>query len=60
MRELGIEIRKRKYILNENYFESITTPEQAYWLGFLSADGYVNTAQGELELELQEQDQEHL
>jgi hypothetical protein len=29
----------RRYALNENYFETITTEAQAYWLGFLLADG---------------------
>ena len=32
----------RKYNLNENYFERIKTPEQAYILGFIYADGYNN------------------
>ena len=26
---------------NRNYFAEIITPEQAYWLGFLFADGYI-------------------
>lgn len=32
---------KRKYSYNENYFETIDTNEKAYWLGFITADGYV-------------------
>jgi intein-encoded DNA endonuclease-like protein len=32
--------RHRKYLINENYFESIDTQNKAYWLGFLMADGY--------------------
>jgi hypothetical protein len=31
----------RKYFINEEYFASVETPEQAYWLGFLAADGFV-------------------
>lgn len=31
----------KKYC-NSNYFETINTKEKAYWLGFFSADGYVN------------------
>jgi hypothetical protein len=31
----------RKYDFNQGYFASIDTPEQAYWLGFLAADGFV-------------------
>lgn len=26
---------------NENYFEEINSPEKAYWLGFIWADGYI-------------------
>jgi hypothetical protein len=40
---LGISARKRgaarTHTLNERYFESIDTPDKAYWLGFLAADG---------------------
>jgi hypothetical protein len=32
----------RKYKFNENYFEIIDTPEKAYWLGFIMADGHVS------------------
>lgn len=31
----------RRYKLNEEYFASVDTPEKAYWLGFLAADGHV-------------------
>ena len=30
-----------KFIFNEDYFSVIDTEEKAYWLGFLSADGYI-------------------
>lgn len=30
-----------KYHCNENYFENIDTEEKAYWLGFLTADGFI-------------------
>lgn len=33
--------RKTKYSCNESYFDNITTEHQAYWLGFLMADGYI-------------------
>ena len=59
MKENNIEGRKRKYSFNENYFSNISSPEQAYWLGFLSADGYVSN-RGELVLELQEADLNHI
>jgi hypothetical protein len=52
----------RKYSLNHEYFEDITTPEQAYWLGFLVADGTViKTAKTyALRLELAERDAAHV
>jgi len=36
---------KRKYFLNDNYFENIDNEEKAYWLGFISADGCVRIIQ---------------
>ena len=33
--------RKNRYTLNDDYFSSITTEQQAYFLGLLYADGYV-------------------
>lgn len=33
--------RKAKYSCNENFFESIDSPEKAYFLGFVMADGHV-------------------
>jgi hypothetical protein len=32
----------RKYILNEEFFNDLSSPEAAYWFGFLLADGYLN------------------
>lgn len=31
----------KKYNLDENYFDKIISPNQAYWLGFLYADGCI-------------------
>lgn len=44
LRENGIEPRKpdtkrRKYNLDEHFFDDINTPEKAYVLGFIAADG---------------------
>ena len=33
------------YTLNEQAFEDITTPEQAYWLGVMYSDGYIAKAE---------------
>lgn len=32
-----------KYSVNENYFEKIDTEEKAYWLGFMYADGFIQS-----------------
>lgn len=56
MKENNIESRRRKYPINEQYFDIIDSPEKAYWLGFLSADGYIHKRRGELQFELQEKD----
>ena len=34
-------IKIKHYTANFNYFDSINTPEKAYWLGFIWADGYI-------------------
>lgn len=31
-----------KYVVNHNSFSSISSEEQAYWLGFMYADGYIS------------------
>ena len=51
---------RRKYVLNENYFENIDTKEKAYWLGFLAADGYVDAEKGVIFLGLQPKDKDHI
>lgn len=38
------KINSKKYHCNDSYFESIDTQEKAYWLGFMSADGYVSNS----------------
>lgn len=53
---------KRKYSLNQGYFAEIDTPEKAYWLGFIAADGSVSTSAGDfyLRVELSRVDVGHL
>lgn len=42
MKEYNINSRlKNRYTLDEQYFKSITTEQQAYILGYICADGYV-------------------
>lgn len=58
--------RRRKcdaYALNETYFDEITTEDQAYWLGFLVADGGIIRSGSKtysLRLELAAIDGEHV
>lgn len=45
---------------NENIFDIIDTEEKAYWLGFIFADGYIETNENRFGLDLQAQDVGHL
>jgi len=47
---------KRKYPLNENFFDVIDSEEKAYFLGFLYADGYNNLSKNTVSLTLQSRD----
>jgi hypothetical protein len=53
---------KRKYIIDESFFETINTEEKAYWLGFLYADGTIHVSGGKywVILKLAIKDLEHL
>jgi DNA-binding transcriptional regulator WhiA len=51
---------KRRYALNEAFFDIINTEEKAYWLGFITADGSVNSRNNALQIVLQERDELHL
>lgn len=50
----------RRYSWNENYFDSINTPNKAYWIGWIISDGYVNEKQNSIILKLNEKDKEIL
>ena len=64
----GIKTQKgnhyRKYFHNEDFFEKIDSEEKAYWLGFLTADGWINKNEkgnaGVTGIELQYKDIDHL
>lgn len=61
--EYGIERTNnglRKYHLNETYFDSIDTPNKAYLLGLLGADGCNFPPKGTVFIALQETDRELL
>ena len=46
----------KKFNYNEGRFKNIKTEADAYWLGFLYADGYNNVIKNEVELTLQYED----
>lgn len=50
---------KQLYPRNSNYFERIDSSEKAYWLGFLYADGSVNSKY-EIRISLKTEDEVHL
>ena len=63
MKEIwGMDIRNfkemSKFTVNHNSFNSIATQEQAYWLGFMYADGYVSS--GYVGISLAARDGSHL
>ncbi len=53
---------KKKYSINETVFEKCDTPEKAYWLGFIMADGNIK-GDGQhyvLRFHLQKRDKNHV
>lgn len=45
---------------NRHIFDQIDTQEKAYWLGFILADGYLNTDKHMLRIKLGNKDKHHL
>lgn len=45
---------------NRNIFSQIDSEEKAYWLGFIVADGYLNTDKHMLRIKLGNKDKDHL
>lgn len=66
LKRKGVEIlltsekAKKTHPRNSRFFHSIDTPEKAYWLGFLYADGYVNEKTYSIRINLQKRDEDHL
>lgn len=52
--------RATKHTLNEHIFDIIDTEEKAYWLGFLYADGWINSSNNIVGLSLSTKDMGHL
>ena len=48
----------RKHSLNQRFFAKIDSPEKAYWLGYLTADGGIN--RGQIAVNVARRDKTHL
>ena len=64
-KRLNLKIRdnslaQRKFKVNEDFFEQIDTPEKAWLLGFIAADGNVNPSNNTLIIVLASEDEEIL
>lgn len=60
LKERGINLRTHyRGTCDDTYFRSIDTEEKAYWLGFLTADGYIST-DNRIGISLGIRDVEHL
>lgn len=46
----------RRYTVDEGFFDSIDTPDKAYWLGFLTADGVIGDSFVRIHLKLDDTD----
>lgn len=60
-KKLGL--KKYEYTCNFDFFEKIDTEQKAYWLGFISSDGWISisdTGAGTIGIELQISDIDHL
>jgi hypothetical protein len=64
LRAARMGLKKYPYTCDYHYFDDIDTEEKAYWLGFLTADGWINqskkTNAGVVGIELQYGDINHL
>lgn len=61
----GVEIRtiseiQRIHFFNDSYFKKIDTPDKAYWLGFIFADGCVMNNRLDVQISLASKDRGHL
>ena len=54
------KLTRRKYKVNESYFDRIDTPDKAYWLGFIYADGHNSKREDSITIGLKESDASHL
>ena len=64
IKELGYDVvnYQNKVKFDNTVFDSIDSEEKAYWLGFIFADGYISSQEGNynFEISLKGSDKEHL
>jgi hypothetical protein len=63
LKDEGIDRREQIACDNPGYFDQIDTPDKAYWLGFIGADGCVtgfNRGYPRLQVKLARKDRDHL
>jgi intein-encoded DNA endonuclease-like protein len=53
-------MNNRKHTFNQDYFENIDNEHKAYWLGFITADGYINSRGNTTGITLDIKDINHL
>lgn len=61
-KKLGVDIvnRQNEVKFNNKIFDKIDTEEKAYWLGFIYADGYIDSTRNLFEISLKGSDKSHL
>lgn len=64
LKENGVKIKQDNHVYKADYriFENINTPEKAYWLGFIAADGcvYDRPQNATIKITIHEKDKAHL
>lgn len=60
VKQLSMAEVKRRYVIDENYFDAIDTQNKAYSLGFIFADGSINKNGNGFAISIQERDKELL
>jgi hypothetical protein len=65
LRRNGVEARvsadlQRTYALDESFFENIDSEAKAYWLGFITADGCIQSRQPQIDVNLARPDRGHV
>ncbi len=53
-------LKSKENQTGSEYFDEINTPDKAYWLGFLYADGHVDKEGGKVSCSLKREDKPHL